>query len=54
MVIFDQRGQRVMWQYNAAGDINFWIVQNRKDLMRELQELKTEFPRQRSTSGSDW
>ena len=23
MAIFDQRGQRVAYQYNAAGDINF-------------------------------
>jgi hypothetical protein len=34
-----------MWQYNAAGDINFGIVQNRKDRVRALQELKAEFPK---------
>jgi hypothetical protein len=34
-----------MWQYNAVGDINFGIVQNLKVLVRELQELKTEFPK---------
>ena len=31
MAIFDQRGQRVTYQYNAAGDINFGAVQNRPD-----------------------
>ena len=26
MAIFDQRGQQVSYQYNAAGDINFGAV----------------------------
>jgi hypothetical protein len=45
MAIFDQRGQRVKWQYNAAGNINFGTVQNRNDLVCELQELKLESPK---------
>ncbi len=41
MAIFDQRGQKVTYQYNAAGNINFGAVQNRVDLVRELEKLKT-------------
>jgi hypothetical protein len=42
MAIFDQRGQHVTYQYNAAGNINFGMVQNRVDLVGELEKLKTE------------
>jgi hypothetical protein len=42
MAIFDQRGQQVTYQYNAAGDINFGAVQNRLDLVRELGNLQIE------------
>jgi hypothetical protein len=42
MAIFDQRGQQVTYQYNAAGDINFGAVQNRMDLVRELGKLQGE------------
>jgi hypothetical protein len=42
MATFDQRGQRVTYQYNAAGDINFGAVRNRADAVRELEKLKTE------------
>jgi hypothetical protein len=42
MAIFDQRGQRVTYQYNATGDINFGAVQNRMDLMGELEKLQRE------------
>ena len=42
MPVFDQRGQQVTYQYNAAGDINFGTVQNRADLVRELEKLKDE------------
>ena len=38
MAIFDQRGQQVTYQYNAAGDINFGAVQNRMDLRRGTRE----------------
>lgn len=39
---FDQRGQTVTYQYNAAGDINFGAVQNRMDLVGELEKLRSE------------
>jgi hypothetical protein len=42
MAIFDQRGQQVTYQYNAAGDINFGAVQNRIDLVGELGKLQGE------------
>ena len=42
MAIFDQRGQRVTYQYNAAGDINLGAVQNRLDLVSELGKLQAE------------
>ena len=42
MAIFDQRGQQVTYQYNAAGDINFGAVQNRMDLVGELGKLQRE------------
>jgi hypothetical protein len=48
MAIFDQRGQQVTYQYNAAGDINFGAVQNRMDVVGELGKLQREMtqPRQ--------
>jgi hypothetical protein len=42
MAIFDQRGQHVIYQYNAAGDINFSIVQTRMDVVSELEKLRIE------------
>lgn len=42
MSVFDQRGQNVNYQYNAAGDINIEAVQNSADLIEELGKLKTE------------
>jgi hypothetical protein len=42
MSVFDQRGQKVTYQYNAAGNINFGNVQNRADLIGELEKLKDE------------
>jgi hypothetical protein len=42
MAIFDQRGQQVTYQYNAAGDINFGAVQNRMDVVGELGKLQGE------------
>ena len=42
MTIFDQRYQKVMYQYNVNGTINFDGVQNRADLVTELQKLQTE------------
>jgi hypothetical protein len=37
---FDQRGQRVNYQYNAAGDINVEAVKNYDDLISQLDLLK--------------
>lgn len=42
MSVFDQRGQSVTYQYNSAGNINFGAVQNRMDLVSELEKLKFE------------
>ena len=42
MSVFDQRGQHVTYQYNAAGNINFGAVQNRMDVIGELEKLQTE------------
>ena len=42
MPVFDQRGQHVIYQYNAEGDINFGAVQNRLDVVGELEKLQTE------------
>ena len=42
MSTFDQRGQRVNYQYNAAGNINFGAVQNRLELVTELEKLQGE------------
>ena len=39
MTVFDQRGQQVTYQYNAAGDMNIGAVQDRADLARELSKL---------------
>lgn len=42
MAVFDQRGQQVNYQYNAAGDINLDFVQNQTQLVEELGKLKAE------------
>jgi hypothetical protein len=42
MPIFDQRGQQVTYQYNAAGDINIGAVQDRAELVGEFHKLKGE------------
>lgn len=42
MAIFDQHGQHVNYQYNAAGDINLGSVQNQVQLVEELGKLKSE------------
>ena len=42
MSIFDQRNQRVEYQYNAAGNINIAAVQNQVDMVRELEKLQEE------------
>ena len=45
MTVFDQRGQHVNYQYNAAGDINFGAVQNKVDVIVELEKLQGELAR---------
>jgi hypothetical protein len=42
MAIFDQRGQTVQYQYNAAGNVNFSSVQNRDELVTQLNNLLVE------------
>jgi hypothetical protein len=42
MTVFDQRGQHVTYQYNAAGDINFGAVQNKMDVIQQLEKLQAE------------
>ncbi len=40
MTVFDQRGQKVNYQYNAAGNINFGSVHNKFGVIEELQKLQ--------------
>lgn len=40
--IFDQRGQKVNYQFNSAGNINFGDIQNSIQLVNELNKLKQE------------
>jgi hypothetical protein len=42
MAIFDQRGQQVTYQYNAAGNINIGAIQSAADLGPELTKLRDE------------
>ena len=42
MTVFDQRHQKVQYQYNAAGDINFGAVQNKMEVVAELGKLQAE------------
>ena len=42
MATFDQRNQRVTYQYNAAGDINFGTVENSLEFLGELKKLQRE------------
>ncbi|MBI1925288.1 hypothetical protein HYR99_13685 [Candidatus Poribacteria bacterium] len=42
MTIFDQRNQKVIYQYNAAGNINFADVQDKIDAIKELKKLQSE------------
>jgi len=36
--VFDQRGQKVQYQYNAAGDIDLGAAQNRTEAVAELRK----------------
>lgn len=40
--VFDQRNQQVNYQYNAAGDINLGMVQNKSELIDQLDLIKHE------------
>lgn len=42
MASFDQRGQKVKYQFNAKGDINFGIIQNKAEFVNELRKLISE------------
>jgi hypothetical protein len=42
MTIFDQRGQKVTYQFNVAGDINLGAVENRQEAVVQLQKLIAE------------
>jgi len=42
MSTFDQRGQNVVYQYNAAGNIKFGSVENKFDVVTELHKLQEE------------
>jgi len=42
MATFDQRGQKVTYQYNAGGNINFGAVQSKDHVVAELQKLQAE------------
>jgi hypothetical protein len=53
MTVFDQRNQNVNYQYNAAGDISFDRVQNRIELVAELEKLKAELSKASSAGAID-
>lgn len=42
MATFDQRGQHVTYQYNAAGNINFGAVERTDEIAAELKKLLEE------------
>jgi hypothetical protein len=42
VTLFDQRGQHVNYQYNAAGDINLDSVSNRAHFLEQLRKLQRE------------
>lgn len=42
MSIFDQRGQKVNYQYNIAGNLNFGSATNSNDAVQELKKLLEE------------
>jgi hypothetical protein len=53
VAIFDQRGQQVKYQWNAAGDINFGAVQNRADFVSELEKVQAEVARAQEAGAID-
>ena len=53
MSLFDQRNQRVQYQYNAAGNINFGDVQNKADMGVEIEKLLEELKKAREAEAID-
>jgi hypothetical protein len=51
--VFDQRGQQVQYQYNAARDINIGAVQDKKELVDQLEKLAREIRRAREADAID-
>jgi hypothetical protein len=49
MPVFDQRGQSVQYQYNAAGDINIGGVQSVEQLAGEINKLRGEIEKAKSS-----
>ncbi len=42
MANFDQRNQKVKHQFNAGGNINFSLAENKAELIREFRKLHNE------------
>lgn len=53
MSVFDQRGQNVNYQYNAAGNINIEAVQNQIELIEQLANLQLEIGKAKSAGVID-
>jgi hypothetical protein len=53
MSVFDQRGQQVNYQYNAAGNININAAQNKNELADEIEKLKEEIERAKESKAID-
>jgi Asp-tRNA(Asn)/Glu-tRNA(Gln) amidotransferase C subunit len=53
MSVFDQRGQQVSYQYNAAGNINMHSGLNRNELAHELEKLRGEVERAKELRAID-
>ncbi len=49
VTVFDQRGQKVTYQYNAAGNINIGAIQNRADFSHQLEQLRSEVAKARAS-----
>jgi hypothetical protein len=50
---FDQRGQHVQYQYNAAGDIHIGSATAKQDLVPQLQKLLEEIAKARAANAID-
>lgn len=53
MATFDQRGQHVRYQYNAARDINLGSMRTSADLVQVLQQLTAEVDRAKEAQALD-